>query len=217
MNFIFLGPPGSGKGTQAKRVCRELDILHLSTGDVLREAVKKGTDLGKKAKGFMLSGELVPDNIIVGVIEDKLKAGELDAGFVLDGFPRTEPQAEALKRMMEKNSKNIDLAILLDVPDEEVIRRLSGRFFCPQCNTGYNYPAKLPRKEGVCDECGTKLMRRPDDEENVVRNRLEVYKEQTEPIVDFYEKESVLSRVAGERNIDDIYQELLTLMREKAK
>ena len=214
MNFIFLGPPGSGKGTQAKQVCSEVGILHLSTGDLLREAVKNETVLGKKAKTYMEAGDLVPDGLIVGMIEDKLKAGQLDGGFILDGFPRTLPQAEALKMMLVKNSKAIDKAILLDVSDDEVIKRLSGRFYCPKCNAGYNYPARMPKQEGICDNDGTRLLRRPDDEEDVVRNRLNVYKRQTEPIIDFYEKESLLARVEGEGNIDSIFQRLLAVIRE---
>ncbi len=209
MNYIFLGPPGSGKGTQARRICEELNILHLSTGDVLREAVKNGTDLGSKAKTFMEAGELVPDSIIVGMIEQKLQRGELDNGFILDGFPRTVPQAQALKEMFANNNKKIDKAILLDVSDEEVIKRLSGRFYCPTCNAGYNYPARMPKQEGICDNDGTVLMRRADDEEDVVRNRLNVYKKQTEPIVDFYRHESLLTEVDGEGDIEGIFQELL--------
>lgn len=214
MNFIFLGPPGSGKGTQAKQICRELNILHLSTGDVLRENVKNGTELGKKAQKFMEAGDLVPDNVIVGMIEDKLKNGELDNGFILDGFPRTVPQAQALKEMFANNNKSIDRAILLDVSDEEVIKRLSGRFYCPTCNAGYNYPAKMPKVEGICDKDGSKLLRRPDDEEDVVKNRLDVYKKQTEPIVEFYRTESILAEVSGERSIEDIFADLLKLTKE---
>ncbi len=214
MNFIFLGPPGSGKGTQAKRVCEELNILHLSTGDVLREAVKNGTELGKEAKKYMEAGDLVPDQLIVGLIEDKLKGGELDRGFILDGFPRTVPQADALKEMFVKNNKAVDKAILLDVSDEEVINRLSGRFYCPKCNAGYNYPAKMPKAEGVCDNDGEKLLRRPDDEPDVVENRLNVYKKQTEPIVNFYQKESILIKVNGEGDINEIFRQLLEVARK---
>ncbi len=214
MNFVFLGPPGSGKGTQAKKVCEKLNILHLSTGDVLREAVKNGTELGKKARAFMEAGDLVPDGLIVGIIEDKLKSGALDNGFVLDGFPRTVPQAEALKNMFVANSKKIDSAILLDVPDEEVVQRLSGRFTCPACGSMYNYPNNMPKKEGVCDKDGEKLVRRPDDEESVVRNRLDVYKQQTEPIVDFYRNESVLREVEALGNIDSITASVLKIMEE---
>jgi len=209
MNYIFLGPPGSGKGTQAKQICKELNISHLSTGDLLREAVKNGTELGKKAQKYMEAGDLVPDELIVGLIEDKLKAGDLDSGFILDGFPRTVPQADALKSMFAKNNKRIDKAVLLDVSDKEVIKRLSGRFYCPKCNAGYNYPAQMPKQEGICDNDGTKLLRRPDDEEDVVKNRLNVYKKQTEPIVDFYKKESILTSVRAEGSIESIFDRLL--------
>lgn len=195
MNLVFLGPPGSGKGTQAKRIAAKLGLLHLSTGDILREAVKNGTELGKKAQKYMEAGELVPDDLIIGLIEEKLKSGALNNGFILDGFPRTIPQAEALKVMFARNQKAIHRAILLDVTDEEVIRRLSGRYYCPTCNAGYNYPMQLPKKEGICDNDGARLLRRPDDEEEVVKNRLNVYKKQTEPIVDFYRKESILAAI----------------------
>ncbi|MEP0829457.1 MAG: adenylate kinase [bacterium] len=195
MNLVFLGPPGSGKGTQAKRIAAKLGLLHLSTGDVLREAVKNGTELGKKAQKYMEAGELVPDDLIIGLIEEKLKSGALNNGFILDGFPRTIPQAEALKVMFARNQKAIHRAILLDVTDDEVIRRLSGRYYCPTCNAGYNYPMQLPQKEGICDNDGTRLLRRPDDEEEVVKNRLNVYKKQTEPIVDFYRRESILAAI----------------------
>jgi len=214
MNLVFLGPPGSGKGTQAKVIAEQIGVLHLSTGDVLRDSVKKGTELGKKAQKYMEAGELVPDDLIVGMIEEKLASGELDNGYILDGFPRTVPQAEALRDMLKRNDSAIDKAILIDVSDEEVIKRLSGRFFCPTCNAGYNYPAKMPKQEGICDNDGTKLQRRPDDEEDVVRNRLEVYQRQTAPIIDFYQKASLLHKVAGEGSLQEITARLLKVIKE---
>ncbi|HOP08232.1 MAG TPA: adenylate kinase [candidate division Zixibacteria bacterium] len=209
MNLIFLGPPGSGKGTQASRVSKELGVLHLSTGDLLREAVKQGTELGLKAKGYMEKGELVPDALIVGLIEDKVKAGELKNGFILDGFPRTVPQAESLKGMFVKNAMELDKAVLIAVGDEEIVKRLSGRYFCPTCQKTYNYPANMPKQEGICDNDGDKLMRRPDDEESVVRNRLEVYKKQTQPIEDFYRNESVLVEIRGENTPDNVFNDIM--------
>jgi adenylate kinase len=205
MNLIFLGAPGSGKGTQAVRLAERISVLHLSTGDLLRAAVKNGTELGKKAEEYMKAGELVPDDIIIGLIEEKQKAGDLDSGFILDGFPRTIPQAEALDAMFERVGAKIDKAVLLDVDDEEIIKRLSGRMYCADCQAGYNYPANMPKVEGVCDKCGGKLVRRPDDEPEVVRNRLEVYKKQTQPIEDYYRNQSVLLEIPGVGTPDDIF------------
>jgi len=209
LNLVFLGPPGSGKGTQAARLADKLGMVHLSTGDVLRDAVKRGTELGKKAEGYMKRGELVPDAVMVGLIEDKVKAGDLRKGFILDGFPRTIPQATELKAMLEENTIRLDAAILLVVGDEEVVRRLSGRWYCPKCNAGYNYPAQIPKVEGVCDHDGTELKRRPDDDETVVRNRLEVYKKQTKPIEDFYRTESILREIAAQKSPDEVFESLV--------
>ncbi len=205
MNLIFLGAPGSGKGTQAARLADKMDILHLSTGDLLRVAVKEGSELGKKAEGFMKAGDLVPDEVLIGLIEEKQTAGELDGGFILDGFPRTIPQAEALDAMFERIGAGIDRAVLLDVADEEIIKRLSGRMYCIDCQAAYNYPANIPRQEGICDKCGGKLARRPDDEPEVVKNRLEVYKKQTQPIEDHYRNKSVLLEIPGIGTPDDIF------------
>jgi adenylate kinase len=193
MNLVFLGPPGSGKGTQAARLSAEHGLVHLSTGDMLREAVKKGTMLGKRAEAYMVKGELVPDELIIGLIEDKISGGELNGGFILDGFPRTIPQAESLKQMLAKHSLRLDSAVL----------------YCPVCKAGYNYPAQMPRNAGKCDNDGNDLLRRPDDEEPVVRRRLEVYRHQTEPIVDYYRSESVLTEIKGDGSPDAVYQELL--------
>lgn len=182
MNMVFLGPPGSGKGTQAIRLAKELKIVHLSTGDVLREAVKQGTELGKQAEGYMTRGELVPDDLIVGLIEAKIAAGELKSGFILDGFPRTMPQAESLTKMFDKNQIALDKAILLKVGDSEIMSRLKGR----------------AAKEG-----------RADDTEDVIKNRLEVYRQQTQPIEDYYRTRSILVEVQGEDTMDNVYQAVL--------
>ena len=212
MNLVFLGPPGSGKGTQAARLSKKMNIVHLSTGDLLREAVKNGTELGKQAEGYMKKGELVPDSLIIGLIEDKIAAGALRNGFILDGFPRTVPQAESLKAMFAKNSMKLDNAVLIAVSDDEIVQRLSGRWFCPTCQRTYNYPANVPKQEGKCDDDGDTLQRRPDDEEDVVRNRLEVYKKQTQPIEDFYRKESLLVEVRGEDTPDNVFEGILKVL-----
>ncbi|MEZ5358971.1 MAG: adenylate kinase [Candidatus Zixiibacteriota bacterium] len=208
MNLIFLGAPGSGKGTQAVRLAEKIKVLHLSTGDLLRAAVKNGTELGKKAEGFMKAGELVPDSIIIGLIEEKQSSGELSNGFILDGFPRTIPQAEALDDMFKRVGTKIDNAVLLDVDDQEIINRLSGRMYCAGCQAGYNYPANMPKKEGICDKCGGELMRRPDDMPDVVKNRLDVYKKQTQPIEDYYRGKSVLLPIAGVGTPNEIFDRI---------
>lgn len=212
MNFVFLGPPGSGKGTQSVRIAEKFGIVHLSTGDILREAMKNKTDLGLKIDSFMKNGNLVPDEIIIEILEEKITSGVLDKGFILDGFPRTIPQAESLKKMLLKNNINLDNAILLDVSDDEIVKRLSGRWYCPECNSGYNYPNKTPKTEGYCDNDNAELKRRPDDQEDVIRNRLEVYKSQTEPIVDFYRSESVLKNINGEQDPDAVFNSICEMV-----
>lgn len=209
MNLVFLGPPGSGKGTQAARLSARLGLLHLSTGDLLREAVKRGTPLGHQAEGYMKRGELVPDALIIGLIEEKIQKGELEHGFILDGFPRTIPQAESLKETLARNGIGIDRAISFDAPDDEIVRRLAGRWHCPTCNAGYNYPLQIPKVEGKCDKDGTQLVRRHDDEESVVRNRLDVYKKQTQPIVDFYRREGMLVAIKADQEPDRVFDALL--------
>lgn len=210
MLVIMLGPPGSGKGTQAAQLAENKGLVHLSTGDVLRNAVKQGTELGLKAKGFMEAGDLVPDDLILGLIRERLQQD--DSGFLFDGFPRTIPQAEGLDKMLADMSSKIDMVIDLEVSDGEVIRRLSGRYFCPGCQATYNYPSRLPKKEGTCDSCGAELQKRKDDTEEVVKNRLKVYKEQTQPLQDYYKKQGLLQGVDGEREIGAIFSDLASLV-----
>ncbi|EDP74974.1 adenylate kinase [Hydrogenivirga sp. 128-5-R1-1] len=204
-NLVFLGPPGAGKGTQAKRLAQELGLMHISTGDILREAVKKGTPLGKKAKEYMDKGELVPDDLIVALIEEVMPP---EGGVIFDGFPRTIAQAEALDEMLSKKGMGIDAVVLFDVPDEVVVERLSGRRVCPSCGAVYHIKFNPPENDEVCDRCGTKLIQRDDDREEVVRNRLEVYRRQTEPLIEYYERKGILIRLDASKEIEEVYQEL---------
>lgn len=209
MNLIFLGAPGSGKGTQAARLAKKIGARHLSTGDLLRAAVQQGTPLGKKAEMFMNAGQLVPDDVMLGLIEEKRTAGELSQGFILDGFPRTLPQAIALDSMFERSGLHIDRVVLLVVDDDEIVKRLSGRMHCSACRAGYNYPVSVPREKGICDKCGSCLVRRPDDEPSVVKNRLLVYREQTQPLEDYYRKQVVLMEIPGRGTPDDIFTRIV--------
>lgn len=211
MILILLGPPGSGKGTQAKRLVEQLGLVHLSTGDMLREAVKNETELGQKAKGFMDSGELVPDDLIIGLITEKMQGaqGSETGGFMLDGFPRNLTQAEKLDEIFSVEDLSVDRVIFLNVGEEELVKRLSGRFYCPKCNTGYNYPMHLPKSEGVCDHDGEKILRRPDDEEAVVRNRLKVYGELTSPLEDYYRRKGQLVEIAAAEHPDQVTQSIM--------
>ncbi len=205
MNLVFLGPPGAGKGTQAKRLAQELGLVHISTGDILREAVKDQTPLGKKAKEYMDRGELVPDELIIALIEEVMPPG---GGVIFDGFPRTIAQAQALDGMLEKKGMKVDRVVLFDVPDDVVVERLSGRRVCPNCGAVYHIKFNPPRNDEICDRCGTKLVQRDDDREEVVRNRLEVYRKQTEPLIEYYERKGILIRLDASKDIEDVYQEL---------
>ena len=203
-NLVFLGPPGSGKGTQAIKLAQKLNIAHLSTGDILRNAVKEGTRLGKEAERYMKNGELVPDHLLIDLIESKVTSGELNDGFILDGFPRTVPQAKSLKEMFDKNGVSLEATILFQVADDEVVKRLSGRWFCPKCQATYNYPTNVPRREGVCDHDGAELVQRPDDSPDVVANRLETYHRQTEPLVDYYKNNGTVFDFDAGRDLDEV-------------
>ncbi len=192
MIYILLGLPGAGKGTQGELLSQKLGIPRVSTGDILREAVRKGTPLGRKAKEAMERGELVSDDIVIGIVEDKLKSEECAKGCILDGFPRNLAQAEALEKM------GLELrAIYIEVPEEEVVKRLSARRVCPNCGAVYNLLTSPPKQNGVCDRCGAVLVQREDDREEVVRERIRVYREQTEPIVEFYRGKGILEVVDG--------------------
>ncbi len=203
-NVVFLGPPGSGKGTQAARLASELSLTHLSTGDLLRDAVSRKTDLGQKAEQFMAKGELVPDELLIALIKTKLSGGTVGNGVIFDGFPRTIPQAESLDQMLQAQNMPISQAVLLKVPDEEIVKRLSSRWYCPACQKTYSLP-NGPQGT-TCD--GNELKRRPDDEESVVRKRLSVYAQQTAPIVDYYRKQGKLKEIVGNVAPDSVFQSI---------
>lgn len=207
MRIILLGGPGSGKGTQAKKLTDELGVPQISTGDIFRAAMKEGTPMGLKAKTYMDKGELVPDDVVIGVVQERLTQPDLDKGYMLDGFPRTVAQAEALDKILSEQGKNIDHAVLVDVPDEELVARLSGRRTCKSSDCGRMYHVMFnpPKSESKCDVCGMDLYQRDDDSEATIRERLSVYNKQTAPLIDFYEKKGLLRRVKGVGPIDEIY------------
>lgn len=209
--MVFLGPPGSGKGTQAKKLSQELGLMHISTGDLLREAVKNQTPLGLKAKEYMDRGELVPDNLMIALIEEVMPK---EGGFILDGFPRTVPQALALEEMLRSYKRDVDKVFLFDLSEEVVVERLSGRLTCSQCGAVYHRKYNPPKQEGVCDLCGGKLIQREDDKEEVVRRRYRVYKEQTSPLVEFYQKRNKLIRLDASQNIQEVNKRLLEVLRD---
>ena len=211
MNLIFLGPPGSGKGTQAAKLSEKLGLTHVSTGDFLRDAVKNQTELGIQAKEFMINGQLVPDALIVRLIQKKINSGKLSKGFILDGFPRTIPQAEALKAMLVESGVTLDKAVCFCIEDDAIVTRMAGRRFCPTCQTTYNVNvvSTMPKVDSKCDKDGTDLIIRHDDEEDVVKNRLEVYHSQTKPIIDFYNQESILAKINADVVPDEVFNALL--------
>ena len=195
MNLILLGAPGAGKGTQAEKICEKLSIPAISTGNMLREAMANGTEMGLKAKSFIDAGKLVPDEVVIGIINERLKADDCKNGFILDGFPRTIPQAEALD--------NMGVRIDIEVPDDKIASRLSGRRVCLKCGATYHTAYKKPKQEGICDVCGEKLVQRKDDMPETVLDRLKTYHEQTEPLKGFYEKKGILRVVEGQEEVAD--------------
>jgi adenylate kinase len=208
LNLILLGPPGAGKGTQAERLTEDFDLPYIATGNMLREAVAAETPLGAEAKRYMDAGELVPDEVIIGVILDRLAAGEARDGFILDGFPRTLGQAEALDDAIRRVGRRLSAALLIDVPDEELVRRLAGRRTCQAAGHPYHVELNPPKREGVCDIDGSPLVQRDDDRPETVRNRLQVYHRQTAPLVSFYDERGLLRRVDGVRPPTEVHDHL---------
>lgn len=211
--FIFLGPPGAGKGTQAVRISKELGIPLISTGEVLRDAVKKGTELGKKAGEYMNKGELVPDEVVIGIVKERLREDDCRSGCILDGFPRTRAQAEALNEIVDGMGDSRIIPIFIDVPDEEVIARNTKRRVCSNCGAIYHLENNPPSREGVCDRCGGKLVQRDDDREEVIRERLRVYREKTYPLLEFY-KERGLLVIDGVGEIEEVYSRIMERIRK---
>lgn len=212
MRIIMLGAPGAGKGTQAKMISEKYGIPHISTGDIFRSNIKNGTELGKKAKTYMDQGQLVPDELTCDLVVDRIAQDDAKNGYVLDGFPRTIPQAEALKSALEKRGEKIDFAVDVDVPDENIITRMSGRRACVSCGATYHVVYNPPKKEGICDVCGKELVLRDDDKPETVKKRLEVYHTQTQPLIDYYQKEGVLVKVDGTQEIDTIFSQIQKLL-----
>ncbi|MFM8519705.1 MAG: adenylate kinase [Solirubrobacterales bacterium] len=212
LNLILLGPPGSGKGTQGERLQEDLELPYYATGDILRAAVREGTAIGLEAKEYMDRGDLVPDEVIIGVIAERIASPEAAHGFILDGFPRTLPQAEALEEKLDEISLQIGAVILIDVPDEEIVRRLGGRRVCTEADHVYHVDFNPPEKDGVCDIDGSELVIRDDDAPETIRNRLVQYHEKTAPLVDFYEKQALLDRVDGARAPDEVAESIRALV-----
>ncbi len=212
MKIIMLGAPGAGKGTQAKMIADKYSVPHISTGDIFRANIKNGTELGMEAKKYMDQGLLVPDELTVKILLDRVAGDDCKKGYVLDGFPRTIPQAQVLDKALTELNDGIDYAIDVDVPDENIVKRMSGRRACPSCGATYHMEHVPPKKEGICDRCGKELVLRDDDKPETVLNRLKVYHEQTQPLIDFYSKKGVLRTVDGTRPMQDVFDAIVNTL-----
>ena len=212
MKIIMLGAPGAGKGTQAKMIADKYSLPHVSTGDIFRANLKEGTELGKKAKEYMDKGALVPDELTVEILLDRVAKDDCKNGYVLDGFPRTIPQAEVLDSELTKLGDAVDLAIDVEVPDENIVRRMSGRRACLKCGATYHVEYIPPKKEGICDDCGEPLVQRDDDKEETVKKRLSVYHEQTQPLIDYYTKKGILKTVDGTKDMKDVFADITAII-----
>jgi adenylate kinase len=211
MNLILLGPPGAGKGTQAQMIAESYQLPQISTGDILRKAVKEGTSLGKKAKVFMDQGKLVPDEVVIGIIDERLRKPDCNPGFILDGFPRTASQAEALQSILSKMGKSIDHVINIEVDTEELVRRLTGRRTCKNCGTMFHIFFHPPRVEGICDRCDGPLYQREDDKEETIRVRLNEYQKQTAPLIEYYQLKNLLRSIRGVGGEKEIFERIVHL------
>ncbi len=213
MNLILMGLPGAGKGTQAERIVKQYDIPHISTGDMFRAAIKAETELGLKAKAFMDAGELVPDDVTIGIVRERLSERDCEKGFLLDGFPRTVAQAEALEDLLQSLGRKLDYVIYIDVPEQKLIERLSGRWISPTSGRTYHVIYNPPKVPGKCDVDGSDLIQRDDDKPETVKKRLEVNKEQMKPLIDFYEEKGYLVHIDGDQEIDRVFQDIEQLLR----
>jgi len=212
MNITLMGPPGAGKGTQAEYIKKEYPIPHISTGDMFREAVRNGTPMGLEAKKYMDAGQLVPDQVTIGIVEDRLGMPDCQPGFLLDGFPRTTVQAQALDQVLIKLGKKLDLVLNISVPEDVLTARMVGRVFCNSCKSVYNTVFNPPTIAGVCDKCGGELMQRDDDKAETVKNRIKVYMEQTQPLLAYYAQQGNLVTLDGQRDPQEVFQDVKSLL-----
>ena len=214
MKIVMLGAPGAGKGTQAIKIADKYDIPHISTGDIFRANIKGGTELGQKAKSYIDKGELVPDEVTIGMLLDRIAQDDCKNGYVLDGFPRTIPQAESLTEELKSQGDRIDFALNIDVPDEAIIKRMSGRRACPKCGATYHIVYAAPKTENICDKCGTELIIRSDDKPETVKDRLNVYHQQTEPLIAYYKTAGVLREVDGTQELPKVFEDVVAILSE---
>ena len=213
MRLVFLGPPGAGKGTHAKILTTKFKVPHISTGDILRARINDGSDIGKKAKSFVESGGLVPDSVVIQMVKERLEQADTRHGFVFDGFPRTLGQAEAFETVLSQLGIKLDLVINFNASLATILRRLTGRRICPNCNANYHVVNMPPKKKGICDQCNASLVQRKDDQEDTIRKRLEVYEKDTEPLIDYYQKKSLIKEVNADLEVDDLDKQLLEILK----
>ena len=212
MNLILLGAPGAGKGTLASYLIEQMGVPSISTGNILREAIKNNTPLGQSAKEYMDAGKLVPDEVIIGIITERVAQEDCKNGYILDGFPRTIPQAESLTEALAANGEAIDFALNVDVPDANIVNRMAGRRACLKCGATYHIQFAAPKKEGICDKCGSELVLRDDDKPETVQKRLEIYHDQTHPLIEYYEKKGVLHTVDGTQTMEDVFKNITDIL-----